>query len=109
MATSRPVLRLSEHRNSHTAGLAFRYLPQAKMLLAAGEDNVVRLWDCRDGALRPAAGAGGGRLASRDAFASMVTGVIDLADLAPLGRRSSGREAVQLGVVSGQQWDLLGS
>ena len=90
-------------------GLAFRYLPRARMLLAAGEDSVVRLWDCRDSALRSAAGAGGGRLASGNAFASMVTGVVDLADLAPLGRRSFGREAVQLGIVSGQQWDLLGS
>jgi hypothetical protein len=76
------------------------------MLLAAGEDNAVRLWDCRDGALRSAVGgrlAGGG-----EPFGSMVTGVVDLADLAPVGR-TSGREAAQLGIVSGQQWDLLGS
>lgn len=76
------------------------------MLLAAGEDNLVRLWDCRDGALRS---TGGGRLAGAgDPFGSMVTGVVDLAGLPPFGR-SSGREAAQIGIVSGQQWDLLGS
>lgn len=91
-------------------------MPRSRLLLAAGEDHVVRLWDCRDGSLRPTAAAaagggdqGAGGLSGRR-FASAVTGVVDLVDCPQAdGMGGGGAETAVMGVISGQRWDLFGS